>query len=226
MALRDLLSAERPRSIDELRRLLARALADGPYTASPVDWRDEVLYFLLPDRFSDNREATRPLLTRAEIRRLRQTSTSRPDIQWNQWADSGKRWQGGTINGIRGRLAYLRGLGRQRDLGRADLQAAGARRQLSRLRHPGFPRRRSALRHARRSRRAGPRRARARDAHHPGHHRQSLGRQLGLRRARRAAGRRVQRAALLGTFPTSTATRTTQILPVGASRGATSISRA
>ena len=32
---------------------------------SPVDWRDEVLYFLLVDRFSDGREATRPLLDRS-----------------------------------------------------------------------------------------------------------------------------------------------------------------
>jgi len=29
---------------------------------SPSDWRDEVIYFLLPDRFSDGREETRPLL--------------------------------------------------------------------------------------------------------------------------------------------------------------------
>ena len=32
---------------------------------SPGDWRDEILYFLLVDRFSDAREATRPLLDRA-----------------------------------------------------------------------------------------------------------------------------------------------------------------
>jgi len=29
---------------------------------SPVDWRDEVLYFLLVDRFSDGHEDGRPLL--------------------------------------------------------------------------------------------------------------------------------------------------------------------
>jgi len=29
------------------------------YFPSPNDWRNEVLYFLLPDRFSDGKEATR-----------------------------------------------------------------------------------------------------------------------------------------------------------------------
>ena len=34
------------------------------YHASPADWRDEILYFLLVDRFSDGQEHTRPLLDR------------------------------------------------------------------------------------------------------------------------------------------------------------------
>jgi hypothetical protein len=29
---------------------------------SPTDWRDEVIYFLLPDRFSDGGESDRPLV--------------------------------------------------------------------------------------------------------------------------------------------------------------------
>jgi glycosidase len=107
-----LLATGRPETLAALRGLLDLTQDEGrAWHPSPEDWRDEVLYFLLPDRFSDNRESTRPLLTRAEIRRLRQASTSRPDIQWNQWADSGRRWQGGTINGIRGRLGYLQTLG-------------------------------------------------------------------------------------------------------------------
>ena len=34
---------------------------------SPGDWRDEVLYFLLVDRFRDAREATRPLGDRVSV---------------------------------------------------------------------------------------------------------------------------------------------------------------
>src|SRR6185312_1635791 len=86
-----------------------RAEADH-YTPSPADWRDEVLYFLLPDRFSDGKEERRELLTQTRRAALCATP-ARPDIDWRAWAASGARWQGGTIAGIRGRLDYLQGLG-------------------------------------------------------------------------------------------------------------------
>ncbi|HET7233561.1 MAG TPA: alpha-amylase family glycosyl hydrolase [Longimicrobium sp.] len=107
----DLLGTHRPESLDAVRALLNQARRDAiEYFPSPLDWRDEVLYFLLPDRFSDGGEGGRPLLTRAEIVALRQAA-DRPGWSWKQWAESGKRWQGGTINGIRGRLGYLQDLG-------------------------------------------------------------------------------------------------------------------
>ena len=110
MAPRDIVTTARPASLDDVHTLLERAAALGGYTASPADWRDEVLYFLLPDRFSDGREDTRELLTQARRAALR-TTPARPDIDWREWAASGARWQGGTIAGIRGRLDYLQGLG-------------------------------------------------------------------------------------------------------------------
>lgn len=76
------------------------------YHPSPADWRDEVLYFLLPDRFSDGGEDARPLLDRANPAAHRP-----PPWRWDRWAQSGgDRWQGGTINGIRSKLGYLRRL--------------------------------------------------------------------------------------------------------------------
>src|SRR5262249_6611320 len=74
---------------------------------SPTDWRDEVLYFLLPDRFSDGQETGRPLLDRANL------PGGRPaGFRFDQWAQSGgERWQGGTIQGIASKLDYLKGLG-------------------------------------------------------------------------------------------------------------------
>jgi glycosidase len=109
--LADLLGAERPASVDSVRALLERVRRGGfVYFASPTDWADEVLYFLLPDRFSDGGEGARPLLTRDEIVELRRAA-ARPDWDWQLWARSGTRWQGGTIAGITGRLDYLRGLG-------------------------------------------------------------------------------------------------------------------
>ena len=110
MAPRDIVTTPRPASLGDVHTLLERAATLGGYTPSPADWRDEVLYFLLPDRFSDGREGTRELLTQTRRTALR-TTPARPDIDWREWAASGARWQGGTIAGIRGRLDYLQGLG-------------------------------------------------------------------------------------------------------------------
>ncbi len=76
----------------------------APPRRSPCDWRDHVLYFLLPDRFADGEEDQRPLYSR-----------DNPD-QFNTlnrtlWMDSGRRWQGGRIKGIIGKLDYLQRLG-------------------------------------------------------------------------------------------------------------------
>jgi glycosidase len=74
---------------------------------SPADWRDEVLYFLLPDRFNDGQESGRPLLDRSDLRGARP-----PGFRFDRWAQGGgERWQGGTIRGIRSKLDYLNGLG-------------------------------------------------------------------------------------------------------------------
>jgi glycosidase len=110
VAPRDITTLDRPGSLAELRTLIELAAVLGGYTPSPADWRDEVLYFLLPDRFSDGGEDTRELLTQTRRAALR-TTPARPDIDWREWAASGARWQGGTIAGIRGRLDYLQGLG-------------------------------------------------------------------------------------------------------------------
>jgi len=103
--------ATRPDNLADVRPLLDQFRRDGvSYRASPEDWRDRVIYFLLPDRFSDGKEDSRPLLTRQEIRDLR-TAGGRPGWSWKDWAESGKRWQGGTINGVRSKLGYLQDLG-------------------------------------------------------------------------------------------------------------------
>jgi hypothetical protein len=106
-----LLSATRPDKLSAVRELIDKVRRDAiPYFPSPIDWRDEIFYFLLPDRFSDGQEDLKPLLDRQQIRDLRNTN-ARPDINWKNWAESGTRWQGGTINGIRSKLNYLKDLG-------------------------------------------------------------------------------------------------------------------
>lgn len=82
------------------------------YFPSPADWRCEVLYFLLVDRFSDGQEASRPLLVRNNRSAARPNGQQGQTWRWDKWAESGAhRWQGGTIEGAQSKLAYLQTLG-------------------------------------------------------------------------------------------------------------------
>lgn len=81
------------------------------YYSSPSDWRNEVLYFLLPDRFSDGNESSRPLINRKNLWSAR-AGNSGNAWSWLDWAQSGAlRWQGGTLTGITSKLDYLNELG-------------------------------------------------------------------------------------------------------------------
>ena len=82
------------------------------FHGSPVDWRDEVLYFLLVDRFSDGQEAARRALDRSNLGRDRPDGQDGQAWRWDRWAQSGgERFQGGTISGVQSKLDYLAGLG-------------------------------------------------------------------------------------------------------------------
>ncbi len=76
----------------------------GPVHPSPVDWRDQILYQLLPDRFSDGLEEDRELY-----------DPDQPDQFESEdkaaWMTAGTQFVGGTIKGIRSKLDYLQGLG-------------------------------------------------------------------------------------------------------------------
>jgi len=77
------------------------------YFPSPGDWRDEVLYFMLVDRFSDGREDSRLLVDRQDL-----ASGRTAGWRWDRWAESGgDRWQGGTLKGVKSKLGYLKKLG-------------------------------------------------------------------------------------------------------------------
>ncbi|MEJ2069007.1 MAG: alpha-amylase family glycosyl hydrolase [Syntrophobacterales bacterium] len=110
-AIHNLILTSAPGTIQTSRSILDRARRERlSYYRSPGDWQDQVLYFLLPDRFNDGKSDSRPLLTRPEIVALR-SEAERPEWNWHNWAESGKRWQGGTIWGIEQQLDYLEGLG-------------------------------------------------------------------------------------------------------------------
>jgi glycosidase len=98
------------------RRPDALAALDLPrrqhYHPSPESWQDEVVYFLLVDRFSDGAENTRPLLDRSKLTDARPKHANGEAWRWDTWAKSGSdRYQGGTLAGVTSKLDYLQGLG-------------------------------------------------------------------------------------------------------------------
>jgi glycosidase len=102
----DMLAAPRPGQLATLN--LPRRES---YFPSPASWPDEVVYFLLVDRFSDGAEAARPLLDRTDLAAARPDGDGQP-WRWDRWATSGSdRYQGGTLAGVMSKLDYLRDLG-------------------------------------------------------------------------------------------------------------------
>jgi glycosidase len=90
----------------------------GPYTPSSDDWRDDVLYFLMVDRFSDGGETPQNLLDREKIEKGTLGPAERPNVKghstwmWNLWAESGStRYQGGSLQGVKSKIEYLKELG-------------------------------------------------------------------------------------------------------------------
>jgi glycosidase len=101
-----------PRSIADIN---LADLTKRTYTPSPDRWSDQVLYFLMLDRFSDGRETggykdvhDKPVTTGTT--RLA-TSNDVGSIPYDQWVSQGGGWQGGTLKGLKSKLGYLRRLG-------------------------------------------------------------------------------------------------------------------
>lgn len=96
---------------------IAEAIANWPihtsYTPSASNWRDELLYFLLPDRFAAEGLSGAPLDRRDPATAQANVAAARPaGHSWDRWCESGSsRYQGGTIRGITQQLPYLQNLG-------------------------------------------------------------------------------------------------------------------
>jgi len=95
-----------------LAEIIFQNLTNRPYTPSPIAWEDQVLYFLLIDRFSNHTEAgfvlngSTPLYQPADNGNA---ITNDADIK--EWKQAGKQWAGGTIKGIINKLGYIQGMG-------------------------------------------------------------------------------------------------------------------
>lgn len=91
------------------------ALRQRSYSASPVAWEDEVLYFLLLDRFSDGRETDYrdnlgQMVANGSTPRFRFTVDA-GNAERSAWAAVGDDWLGGTLKGLQSKLGYLKRLG-------------------------------------------------------------------------------------------------------------------
>jgi hypothetical protein len=95
------------------------ALVGARFHPSPAAWEDQVLYFLMLDRFSDGREqgyrandgtlvadGTTPMFRSSDA-----GNAIRTEEDASHWRDAGARWVGGTLKGLTSKLGYLQRLG-------------------------------------------------------------------------------------------------------------------
>jgi len=89
-----------------------KQLTQRRYTPSPSAWEDQVLYFLLADRFSDNSEAgfdpagTIPMYTSSD-----NGNAIRTPANALAWRSAGQGWTGGNLKGVVSKLPYLADMG-------------------------------------------------------------------------------------------------------------------
>ncbi len=95
------------------------ALTRRSFTPSPAAWEDQVLYFLMLDRFSDGREqgyrandgqtargGTTPLFQPGDAGNAVQSETDAA-----RWREAGTRWAGGNLRGLASKIGYLQRMG-------------------------------------------------------------------------------------------------------------------
>lgn len=85
------------------------------FTPSPAAWEDQVLYFLLVDRFSDGNERgghrDNDGLPVTAGRTPLYTVHDSGSVDYDTWLKAGGVWQGGTLKGLKSKLGYLKRLG-------------------------------------------------------------------------------------------------------------------
>jgi len=102
-----------------LKELDLGALGGRTFSPSPAAWEDQVLYFLLLDRFSDGQEkgyrgnsgkkvttGTTPPFEPAD-----EGNAVRSAADAAAWSEAGSKWVGGTLKGLASKMGYLQRLG-------------------------------------------------------------------------------------------------------------------
>jgi len=102
-----------------LSSLDLRALSRRSYTKSPVAWEDQVLYFLMLDRFSDGREQSfqgndGQTITSGNTLPFQPGDAGnaiRTEADAAAWREAGAHWVGGNLKGLASKIGYLKRLG-------------------------------------------------------------------------------------------------------------------
>ena len=80
------------------------------YHTSPATWEDQVLYFLLPDRFSIDTGKAEKAKLKLEVYDGSQKDKATEENA-EAWREAGGRFVGGTLLGVKEKLGYLKELG-------------------------------------------------------------------------------------------------------------------
>lgn len=106
-------------SHDQLERSIKAvdwsALRKQHYYPSPSAWEDQVLYFLMLDRFSNGKEdgyldIDGKLINNGSIKPFSFASDAYKADR-DQWAKAGIEWLGGTLKGLESKIGYLKRMG-------------------------------------------------------------------------------------------------------------------
>lgn len=96
------------------------SLRSGKYHPSPVAWEDQMLYFLLLDRFSDGLEKGFKGNNGKTVTTGKTPLYKPPTDNGNAvaseadaaaWRDAGGKWVGGNLKGLTGKVGYLKRMG-------------------------------------------------------------------------------------------------------------------
>ena len=103
----------------QINEINFEALTSRTFHPSPGAWEDQVLYFLLLDRFSDGHEqgfltnagevvhsGTTPVFAPSDAENAVQTAS-----EAEKWRAAGRRFVGGTLKGLQSKMGYLKRLG-------------------------------------------------------------------------------------------------------------------
>lgn len=81
-------------------------LNNKSFWPSPLAWEDEILYFLMLDRFSNGLEKNDNLYKETD-----KDCAIKSEEDKTLWLESGEKWLGGNLKGLRSKLNYLKDLG-------------------------------------------------------------------------------------------------------------------